>query len=87
MMTTHDSGSGDGQSRQASRVEPGTLSRRGTSVRRDGGLCSVGLMRSMCPSCLLLGLVLMPFELGFRGLARLIAPWRPAVEARTEPDR
>jgi hypothetical protein len=32
------------------------------------GLCSVGLMKSFCPSCMLAGLVLLPFEL----LGRLV---------------
>jgi len=35
------------------------------------GMCSVGLMKSFCPSCLLIGLVLFPFELGVRWIRRL----------------
>jgi len=35
------------------------------------GMCSVGLMKSFCPSCLLIGLALFPFELAVRGIRRL----------------
>lgn len=39
------------------------------SCRR--GLCSVGLLKSFCPPCLLIGLVMLPFELLARGVTRL----------------
>ncbi|HED53655.1 MAG TPA: hypothetical protein ENJ00_05575 [Phycisphaerales bacterium] len=34
---------------------------RGTGCKT--GLCSVGLMKSGCPTCFLLGLIIMPFEM------------------------
>ncbi len=37
------------------------------------GLCSTGLMKAGCPSCLLIGLVVLPFELLFRWVRGLIA--------------
>ena len=45
-----------------------------TSEGRDcpSGLCSVGLMKSFCPSCLIVGLLALPFELAYRGVARLM---------------
>jgi len=36
------------------------------------GLCSVGLMKSLCPSCLIIGLLLLPFELLARSIRRLL---------------
>jgi len=41
------------------------------------GLCSVGLLKSLCPSCMLIGLVMLPFEVVARALRRLISG-RPA---------
>ncbi|MEL6328812.1 MAG: hypothetical protein AAFR38_04055 [Planctomycetota bacterium] len=38
----------------------------------SSGLCSVRLMRSLCPSCLILGLVALPLELAGRGVRRLV---------------
>ena len=49
-------------------VLPGDV---GSSPECRNGLCSVGLMRTFCPTCLLLGLVLLPLELVFRGLVWL----------------
>jgi len=37
----------------------------------SSGLCSTGLMKSFCPTCLILGLILLPFELAYRSIARL----------------
>jgi hypothetical protein len=36
-------------------------------------MCSVGLMTSFCPSCVLVGLIVLPFELLFRLIKRAIS--------------
>jgi len=37
------------------------------------GMCSTSLMKSGCPSCLLIGLVMLPFEWLARGVRKLFA--------------
>lgn len=46
---------------------------RSSETSRRTGMCSTGLMKSGCPSCLLVGLVLLPMELGVRGIKKLTA--------------
>jgi len=48
-----------------------TLNSEQTSTSCSTGLCSVGLMKSFCPSCMLIGLVMLPFELLVRMLRRV----------------
>lgn len=36
------------------------------------GLCSVGLMKSFCPTCMLVGIVLFPLEMLVRLIRRAI---------------
>jgi len=37
------------------------------------GMCSTGLMKSGCPSCLVIGLAVLPFELLFRWVRGIIS--------------
>jgi len=41
--------------------------------RCRSGMCSTDFMKLGCPSCFLVGLVILPFELSFRGIKRLIS--------------
>jgi len=47
---------------------PGTEQRNASC---PNGLCSIGLMKSFCPSCMLIGLVILPFELLVRLVRRI----------------
>ena len=37
--------------------------RTDTSADCPGGLCAVGLIKSFCPTCVILGVLMLPFEL------------------------
>ena len=37
----------------------------------NGPLCSVQIMKGFCPTCVLLGVVILPFELIFRAVRNL----------------
>lgn len=54
-----------------------TLTAKQTGTSCPTGLCSVGLMKSFCPSCMLVGLLMLPFEIVIRALRRVFAG-RPA---------
>ena len=47
-------------------MEPTELETPGKDSQCRTGMCSVRLMKSGCPSCLLLALLILPFELAHR---------------------
>ena len=45
---------------------------RSDAPRCRSGLCSTDVMKTGCPTCVLIGVVMLPFELGFRAVRRLV---------------